>query len=711
MSETGHGPAPRSVRGRLQESPRPSSLFSSSARPSLKSKSKSKSSSSSSTESATPWTARPTGELWPGQAAQEAAREAAQALGAPPLAGYRPSAYQDQYLASAALQPFVDPRPRPGSAAPGPTAARPAPRERSGSLVTGPETHQATPPLDLSSAGGGLAGVNGRDDGEDHEGGVDHEHAEDDESIGDDEPRSRRGRTIALVGGLLAIVTVGAGGAFAYSALGGGGPQPETALPSTTVAFVKVDLDPSAGQKVDAVRFLRAFPQARDQVNEKSDLRQVAFTALQKEGQLEGVDFRTDVAPWLGQRLGLGLVPGASTQDEPTAVLALAVTDRASALEHLPKIADALGGACQVVEDFAVCTRGKDGSALDAVLTATARGSLAEAATFRQDMSDLGEDGVVAGWVDSAKAATVAAKLPFLSAVGLDGAALDAGSGSGAVRAGGVPSVASSAPYADAGRTAVALRFDGPHLELAGHTNGAKASFVGTKHVTGVTSLPWDSLGAVSIANGGAQLRAVWPELEQTFAKTAKPPTSTPGATPGTAKAPSSPTPDVPTIPLSAVQHLLGITVPDELYAALGSQFTLVFGGVEERNGDLKAAIVGDGDQVVLGKLAKSGQEIGMDTLTLLPSPGRSVLATSDEYGQEVVTGSGLGDMPSFRDAVKDVEDARAVVYVDIAGMVTQFKDEMSEEDAAELSHLSALGITVSGEGTSADFRIRLTTK
>ena len=511
--------------------------------------------------------------------------------------------------------------------------------------------------------------------------------------------RWRRGRNIALVGGLLAIVTAGAGGTFVWSALGGGGPQPESALPSTTVAFVKVDLDPSAGQKVDAVRFLRAFPQARDKVSQESDLREVAFTALQAEGQLTGVDYRADVAPWIGQRIALGLVPGATTQDEPVAVLALAVQDPGAARTHLPKVATALGGTCQVVQDFAVCTRGKDGSALDAVLTATARGSLAEAATFRQDMGDLGEDGIVAGWVDSAKAAELVGSLPLFSGDVLEGLTSATADLPGAD--GGSPGDG----LADTGRTAIALRFDGPHLELAGHTNGAKASFVGKEHVTGVTSLPWNSLAAVSIANGGAQLRAAWPEISRATGSGSAPAQGRASATKGAAAAAPSER------PLAAAERLLGISLPEDLYAALGSQLTLVLGGVEERNGQLKAALVGNGDQVVLGKLATSGQAFGGEKLTLLPSPGRSVLATSDEYGQEIVTGSGLGTMPGFQDAVQDVEDARAVVYIDIAGLVSEFKDEMDPKDVADLASLSALGVTVSGEGTSADFRVRLTTK
>ena len=119
-------------------------------------------------------------------------------------------------------------------------------------------------------------------------------------------PRPGRGRTVALVGGILAIVAVGAGGAFAFQQVSGGGAQPESVLPANTLAFAKVDLDPSAGQKLDAIRFIRKFPDAKGEVKEDSDLREVVFKSLQDDGQLKGVDYAKDIEPWLGQRIGFG---------------------------------------------------------------------------------------------------------------------------------------------------------------------------------------------------------------------------------------------------------------------------------------------------------------------------------------------------------------------------------------------------------------------
>lgn len=112
--------------------------------------------------------------------------------------------------------------------------------------------------------------------------------------MGEVPAEKNRTTTLALVGGLVAIVvgtaTVG-GGWLAFSRLNGGGPQPESVLPSDTVAFAKFDLNPSAGQKVAAVRFALRFPEAKGKVTEQSDLRKVAFEQLQEDGKtLKGVD-------------------------------------------------------------------------------------------------------------------------------------------------------------------------------------------------------------------------------------------------------------------------------------------------------------------------------------------------------------------------------------------------------------------------------------
>ncbi|WP_406832727.1 DUF3352 domain-containing protein [Pedococcus sp. KACC 23699] len=488
----------------------------------------------------------------------------------------------------------------------------------------------------------------------------------------------RRGRVVALVGAVTGIVVLGTGGIFAFQQLSGSGPQPESVLPSSTVAFAKVDLDPSAGQKVDAFRFLRSFPAADKQIGADTDLRKVAFEAIQQQGGLGKVDYAKDVQPWLGQRMGIGFVPDTAAKEGARPVLALGISDATAARTHLPALASSLGGRCRVLEEYAVCTSGTTDAPLDAIVAATARGTLAEASTYRQDMRDLGEDGVVSAWVDSAKAGEM------VSALG--GAA-------------GMPK-ANLTNLADAGRTAVALRFDGPNLELAGHVNGVKARPSATGDVRTITTLPWNTLAAVSVGGAGKSFSAAWPELESSLRAAVGDKEFTAG--------------------LKQVEQAVGISVPGDVAAALGTRFTVVFGGIDPTSGP-KVAVLGDGDADVLRTVADHAAGLaGGGQAFVRPAGGGTVVSLSDDYGQEVATTHGLGDMPAFKDALKDPQDAQVAAYVDISGLAAQFKDDVAgsksapagaSAGASALDHLSALGITATGHGSDADFRIRLTTK
>jgi hypothetical protein len=473
---------------------------------------------------------------------------------------------------------------------------------------------------------------------------------------------------VALVGGILAIVGLGAGGAFAWQQVGGGGAQPESVLPSTTIAFAKVDLDPAGGQKLDAIRFARKFPKAKDQVREDSDLREVIVKALQKDKALAGVDYAKDVEPWLGKRVGFGLVPGKDADSKPVPVVALAVTDRDAARTSLPKLAKSLDGECQVLDDYALCTE-QDNGQLAAVLSAAKKSPLTDNATFTKDLGDLGEDGIAAVWFDAGKLSKAAGGLATSGLMAL-------------------PTKANAA-----GHGAYALRFDGPNLELAGRVNGLSTDFApGSAGSTGLAALPEDTLAAVGVANAGEQLRAAWPGIEKSLKSLAGEQQFTDG--------------------LAQAQDKLGLTLPEDLFKALGTQLTLAFGGMGEGHGDPQVAVVTDGDRAVLQKLADfGGEQTTGAPLTLKQAGNRSVLALSEGYADTVSSGSGLADSDTFKAALPDAAGAKFAAYANIAGLVAEFKDEASPEQTADLAPLAAFGVTATGTGNHAEFRMRLTTR
>lgn len=150
-------------------------------------------------------------------------------------------------------------------------------------------------------------------------------------------------RLIAL-GAIVAGGAVVAGGAWAATSFFATGAQPAEALPDSTVAYFSVDLDPSGGQKIEAIRTLRKFPAFTDKVDLETDddLRERLFEEITSSGECEGLDYADDVKPWLGSRAAMAAVD--LGEDEPAAVGVVQVTDDGKAEEGMTTLIEACGG-------------------------------------------------------------------------------------------------------------------------------------------------------------------------------------------------------------------------------------------------------------------------------------------------------------------------------------------------------------------------------
>lgn len=138
--------------------------------------------------------------------------------------------------------------------------------------------------------------------------------------------RGRGGLIVLLVSGAVVLLLAG-GGFAAWRLLAGGGAQPADVLPADTLGVVSVDLDPSGGQKIEAIQTLRKFPAFREEVGLESDedVVQALFEKLQEDEDVcPDLDYAEDVKPWLGQRFAVAALPG---DDEPTPVGVVQVTD------------------------------------------------------------------------------------------------------------------------------------------------------------------------------------------------------------------------------------------------------------------------------------------------------------------------------------------------------------------------------------------------
>ena len=81
------------------------------------------------------------------------------------------------------------------------------------------------------------------------------------ESVRTEHPRRRR---LWAIGAVVLAVAVSAVGGFTLANFLGAGPSPATAVPADAIAYLALDLDPSGGQKVEALKTLRKFPALRE---------------------------------------------------------------------------------------------------------------------------------------------------------------------------------------------------------------------------------------------------------------------------------------------------------------------------------------------------------------------------------------------------------------------------------------------------------------
>lgn len=481
-----------------------------------------------------------------------------------------------------------------------------------------------------------------------------------------------------LVGGGVAAAALLGGGVYAALAMSGGGDQPDSVLPATAAAYAQVDLDPSAGQKVTAVRFFQGLdPEVRESIDR--DWRAWVWEQLQQEGDLPSdVDYAEDVEPWLGDRAGVALIP-TGEGEEPVAAVALQVKDGQAALDFLDGL-DAEGTedlAYYLADDYVVLTR--QGS-LEMVRAAAETGTLDEHDPYTSDMDDLGEAGIVAMWVDAARASEVdpSAFSPDLQmteeALGLPAQ----------------PEVT--------GRMAGTVRFSPDAIELHGITRGV--SGVALPEASDATrlvgGLPADTAVALSMENGAQMVQATWDYYAELY------PDEVAATSDRAAEA--------------------GFTLPDDLKTVLGESMALSVGpgivdavtGMSPTDPSVPALPLGYRVTTDTTRLQAMMNEngLGAGILVLREDDGTLTVGTDQAYVDGLADGTGetLGSSALFSAAVADAGSSDTVFFVDVAAFERFYLPEVTDEDArAALEELGAVGMsgTTEGEGEGR-FTLRL---
>jgi hypothetical protein len=499
------------------------------------------------------------------------------------------------------------------------------------------------------------------------------------------------------------VLLLGAG-AGAWAALGffQQGSQPAEALPSTTLGYVSIDLDPSGGQKIDAFRTLDKFPAFKNDVGVSSvdDIRRKVGESLIDDTGCSGLTYDHDVDPWLGDRAAAAAVDVGG--GKPAFVVVVQVKDEGLARNTFSALNTCDKGeppAGYVVHDgWAVIAQSQQ--VADEVSDAAGHATLADDPTYQKWTQAVGDAGVVNAYAAPAAGRVLAQQLGGLlegtlggtesfatSSSSVASAAAATGSGaagytSGSTDHGDDPLTQQLAAFKGGAAT---LRFTGDGLELAMAGDGSSSGLSDLTGSTGgalVQRLPDDTAAAMGVTLQPGWLSRRLESLSQGF-----------GGVTG----------DDATRELS---RETGLKVPDDIETLLGSGFAVSV----SKSFDLEAAENSpDGSGIPVAATVKGDPTAIQDVLDKIrartgdlpflgsdSAGGLVALGPSSDYRQQVLAGGHLGDDDTFTGVVPDAAHASAVIYADVDALqaIIQRADPGDQETLANLAPLRAAGLS-----------------
>jgi len=487
---------------------------------------------------------------------------------------------------------------------------------------------------------------------------------------------------MAAAGAGVALAVVAAGATYAASFLSGGGAQPEEMVPANTVFFTKLDLDPPAGQKIAAARFLRNFPSLREHISD--DLRRSMVEALLDEVEaLEGVEYEADIEPWLGERGGFAVLPGERPDGEPDVLAVVQVSDEDAAREGLRDLLDrgADGGkppGLVVRDGYALIAQ--DQATTDRLSAAAASADLAGRADFASDVESLGDSRVALAWGD------IEALNGLMPQAGRGSSELGAGPGSLAGVAG------APDPFGLGGRFVYGLGFTAGYAEVRGRLvdSAALEGYAGSPTGSSIGDLPAGTAAAVGVAGGGKQIRETWDEQREALEN----------ATPG-----------------MSLDDLLGplteegFRLPEDLATLLGEDLVIAVDRAELAGGHIRAGARMRTDPDALADLFARVQEAlirhGENTpLYHRRTADGGVVATSPDYVDALEQGGDLGTTPAFRTALPAAADADLAMWVDVTAVLSGMG--MKGTDLKDVEPIEGVGVSTTVAEGALDVRLRV---
>ena len=509
-------------------------------------------------------------------------------------------------------------------------------------------------------------------------------------------PDNDNKKRLIAVGAIVAGGAVVAGGAWAATSFFSTGAQPAEALPASTVAYVSVDLDPSGGQKIEAIKTLRKFPGFTDEVDLQTDddLRERFFEEVTSSGECEGLDYDADVKPWLGSRAAMAVVD--LGEDEPTPVGVVQTTDSGKAEDGLAALVDACGagegadgdvGGWVVDGDWIVVAETPE--IAQKVVDAADGSTLAANASFEEWTGEAGDDGFMSMYVGKGVTKYLD-ELGGMGGMGMMGMP-DATMEDGTWLAEEPPSEEVPEELQqmidDFDGMAATVRFDDGAVEIEYAMSNYQPDLTGfidsRNGADMVAGLPDDTVAAF-----GMSLEEGWAGAMLDYVKRNLPDESA-------------------TIDeqLAQLESETGLAFPEDIETLLGDGVTVSMGSGLDPDavanggpGEVPVGIRIDGDadeiQAVLDKIAAQAGPETAELMQVTEGDGYAVLALQEGYRGDLEGGGGLGDSAAYSEVVAD--EAQSVLFVnfdtDDDWLVRLTGD--SPEVSKNLEPLSAFGVS-----------------
>lgn len=501
------------------------------------------------------------------------------------------------------------------------------------------------------------------------------------------EPPARSGRRwAALAAASVAVVAAAGAGAWGVAQLMSGGTSPATAVPAGATAYLDLDLDPSAGQKIEALRMLKKFPAIDEELDldARDDIRRWVFEKLQEDGGCPGLDYATGVEPWLGDRVAVAAAPGVGGELAPLVVVQ--VSDADAAADGVAALAECGGEevATGFVGDYLLL--GEDQLDVDVMAADAQVSSLADDAAYQDWMARAGDPGIMSAYVSEELTRSLR-----------DVARAGAGGTLGAEEEKALSQVEKL--YEGFEGMAVVVRFADGGFEAEMAAGGLPGTASGTEgwgeaDVSGpVGRLPATTAAALSFALPDGWASQYGAEVEE----------------------------------WGQLEALTGLELPADLEALLGEGVTLSVDAAV----DLGSLASGPAPEAVPAGLQIAGDpaEISrvLDKLLALVGPAADdfVVETTDDgvtigfsrdHVATLVEGGDLGESETFRRLVPDVDNAFSLLYVDFDagdGWAERLADLAGDEDPdvrANVEPLDAFGASAWVDGDLTRGLVRFTT-